>query len=230
MKNHNWDIFICHASEDKKEVARPISNLLSAFGLRVWLDESELELGDSLREKIDDGLAQSRFGIVILSPNFFAKHWTKSELGGLIAREVEDGKVVLPILHNLTPAAVRQHSPILADRFLISTNEGLPSVARKIRDAIERSGSRYRPGAPIFAGRLTKKTFLNLPEGSFLMSNVVNPDLSPAIAEEIPPMDQRQAYWALRRESISLCKFYVFSNAGEYRKHVSSRDIYTAAR
>jgi hypothetical protein len=51
--------------------------------VKVWLDEHELTVGDSLSEKIDEGLSQSRFGAVILSPAFFAKHWPKKELSGL---------------------------------------------------------------------------------------------------------------------------------------------------
>lgn len=51
-----WDVFISHAGEDKQDVARPLSEALTAAGLRVWLDEDELRLGDSLRGKIDQGL------------------------------------------------------------------------------------------------------------------------------------------------------------------------------
>jgi hypothetical protein len=49
-------------------------------------------LGDSLSGKIDDGLAQSRFGVVILSPAFLTKHWPKKELSVLRAREEEGRK------------------------------------------------------------------------------------------------------------------------------------------
>src|SRR5262245_61744166 len=93
-KKNAWDIFICHASEDKADVALPLFNLLTALGLRVWLDEVELQLGDSLHEKIDRGLADSRFAVVVLSPHFFSKHWTQAELGGLFAREVKGQKIV----------------------------------------------------------------------------------------------------------------------------------------
>ena len=70
-----YDVFVSHATEDKEEVARPIANALTEAGLRVWYDEFELRIGDSLRRKIDHGLARSRFGIVVLSPSFFAKKW-----------------------------------------------------------------------------------------------------------------------------------------------------------
>jgi len=79
-------VFICHASEDKEEVARPLAQELRSRDFRVWIDEAEILIGDSLRRKIDEGLASSRFGIVILSPSFFAKEWPQLELDGLAQR------------------------------------------------------------------------------------------------------------------------------------------------
>src|SRR5207253_6894356 len=109
----SWDVFVSHASEDKQAVAEPLMRALEDAGLRVWYDRIELRLGDSLREKIDEGLAHSRFGIVILSPSFFAKHWPMQELNGLAQREVEGCKVILPIWYNITAEQVRGRSPIL---------------------------------------------------------------------------------------------------------------------
>ncbi len=65
-----WDLFISHASEDKDEIARPLADQLVEAGLKVWFDEYELTVGDSLRRSIDQGLAQSRFGVVILKRTF----------------------------------------------------------------------------------------------------------------------------------------------------------------
>jgi hypothetical protein len=70
-----YDAFISHASEDKKALVRPLAKALGAMGYRIWFDEFELKVGDSLRQSIDRGLANSRFGIVILSRAFFAKNW-----------------------------------------------------------------------------------------------------------------------------------------------------------
>jgi len=61
-----WDVFICHASEDKKDIAKPLALALIKMGLKVWYDEFTLKVGDSLRRSIDYGLSQSRYGIVIL--------------------------------------------------------------------------------------------------------------------------------------------------------------------
>lgn len=66
-----YDVFICHATEDKAVVARPLAELLSSHRVEVWYDEFVLTAGMSLRRAIDRGLSKSRYGIVILSPNFF---------------------------------------------------------------------------------------------------------------------------------------------------------------
>ncbi len=71
----SWDVFISHAWEDKAEIARPLYEALTGFGVSVWFDEGELRIGDSLRRKIDQGIANSAFGVVILSSSFFAKGW-----------------------------------------------------------------------------------------------------------------------------------------------------------
>jgi hypothetical protein len=123
-----WDVFVSHASEDKDAIARPLAEALRTKGLRVWYDEFSLTVGDSLRKKIDQGLANSRFGIVILSPHFFEKHWPKEELDELATREVGGKKVVLPVWHRVGFNDVRQYSQALADRIAVSTNKGVAYV------------------------------------------------------------------------------------------------------
>ena len=81
-----YDAFICHASEDKELLVRPLAENLVEHGFDIWYDEFELTVGDSLRQSIDRGLASSRFGIVILSPAFLGKNWPQYELNGLTAR------------------------------------------------------------------------------------------------------------------------------------------------
>jgi hypothetical protein len=93
--NSRWDAFVSYASEDRVDVAQPVADALASLGLRVWFDQTELRIGDSLRERIDDGLARSSFGIVILSPAFFQQHYPTRELNGLAQREIEGERVIL---------------------------------------------------------------------------------------------------------------------------------------
>ncbi|MCI0620290.1 MAG: toll/interleukin-1 receptor domain-containing protein [Acidobacteria bacterium] len=132
--DREWDVFIAHASE-QKPFARELYAELTNRGIRVWLDEVVLKIGDSLRKVIDDGLSGSKFGVVVLSREFFAKHWPQKELGGLIAQEV-DRKVILPVWYELTAEEVRKLSPLLADRFAAHSSEGVKSIADKIIDAM----------------------------------------------------------------------------------------------
>lgn len=118
-----WDVFVSHATEDKDEVVRPLANALQALGLRVWFDEFELRIGDSLRRKIDGGLARSRFGVVVLSHAFFSKNWPQYELDGLVTREMTGEQIILPLWHKITKAEVIAFSPSLADKLARSTSE-----------------------------------------------------------------------------------------------------------
>jgi hypothetical protein len=150
-----WDAFISHASEDR-DLVRDLAARLRRAGLRLWVDQQELRLGDSLSEKIDEGLATSRFGIVIFSPNFVAKRWPRQELNGLMAREDgRGGKVILPVWHQIEKEAVASYSPMLADRLATNTRDGIDRVAASIAEVIvdPASGS-PAVETPTIAGRL----------------------------------------------------------------------------
>jgi hypothetical protein len=131
-----WDVFISHASEDKASFVVPLFNELQTYGLEVWFDQFTLKLGDSLRESIDRGLAHSRFGIVVLSHSFFAKRWPQNELNGLVAREMEGEKVILPVWHEITKAEILKYSPPLADKVAANSADGIESVAKRLVEVI----------------------------------------------------------------------------------------------
>lgn len=116
-----YDFFISHATEDKETVAEPLAKALMSKGAEVWLDKFAMSVGDSLRASIDQGLAHSRYGIVILSEIYFKKFWTGKELNGLFAKQEEGNKVILPVWHNISKDTVKQYSPILADMLALKT-------------------------------------------------------------------------------------------------------------
>lgn len=133
-----YDVFISHASEDKDTVARPLATALTNAGLSVWYDEFEMRIGDSLRRKIDQGLAHSRFGIVIISRDFIKKGWTNYELDGIVTRNVSGEQVMLPIWHNITRDEVVAYSPTLADKIARNTAvDGIDDIAAEIAELIE---------------------------------------------------------------------------------------------
>lgn len=134
-----YDVFISHASEDKDSIVRALADALVAEGLEVWYDEFELRIGDSLRRKIDLGLAKSRVGLVILSKSFMGKGWTNYELDGIVTRSVTGEQILLPIWHEVTKSEVIDFSPSLADKVARSTathtvEEIAQEIASLIRD------------------------------------------------------------------------------------------------
>jgi hypothetical protein len=133
-----YDVFISHASEDKDEVVRPLALKLQELCLSVWYDEFELKMGDSLRRKIDKGLANSRFGVVVLSTAFINKGWTNYELDGIIIKAVSGQQVILPIWHNITKQQVIDYSPSLADKLARNTAMNtIEEIAEEIYEIVK---------------------------------------------------------------------------------------------
>ena len=117
----SYDFFISHASEDKDGFVRGLAIALRVKGAKVWYDEFALRVGDSLRRKIEMGLSNSRFGVVVLSKHFFAKEWPQRELDGLWSLEIEGVNRILPIWHEVSRDEVVRRSPMLADKVALNT-------------------------------------------------------------------------------------------------------------
>jgi len=132
-----FDVFICHASEDKEEIATPLANELRQYRLEIWYDDFILTAGDDLEKTISDGLKKSRYGIVIISDHFFVKNWPQRELDWLATKEVHGKKVILPIWHNVTQAEVKQYSSTLANRHALRSTDGIPVVVDKLIRVID---------------------------------------------------------------------------------------------
>jgi uncharacterized protein YjbI with pentapeptide repeats len=136
-----WDVFISHATEDKDEIARLLAQSLTAYKLEVWFDEFEIKVGDSITEKIEYGLANSNFGIIILSKNFFSKRWPKRERNALLNREINTGrKIILPVWHKVTKEEVANYSQLLVDAFALNTEQGTTKVTEKLVEEIKGRG------------------------------------------------------------------------------------------
>ncbi len=133
-----YDLFISHASEDKDFVG-PLAQALSALGISVWYDEFQLKVGDSLRRSIDRGLADCRYGVVVFSSAFFEKQWPQYELDGLVAREMNGVKVILPIWHKVTKDEVMNYSPSLADKVALNSSLlSIEEIAKELAEVLEK--------------------------------------------------------------------------------------------
>ncbi|MCL4385547.1 MAG: toll/interleukin-1 receptor domain-containing protein [Actinobacteria bacterium] len=194
MKVQIYDAFLCHASEDKEEIANNLFLELRSKGKKIWYDDFVLKLGDSLRQKIDEGLKYSNYGIVILSKNFFNKNWPKVELDGLFDKEASLGrKVILPIWHKISKEEVRQQSHILAGRFSVSTSGGLNTVVKRILEVIDNDKPDISDSDTLINGKRS------LP--------IKNIKSSPEIEKLIFLFSKSNSYNEAEKLTISLIKF-----------------------
>ncbi len=97
-----------------------------------------MTLGDSLSKSIDHGLAGSKYGIVILSPHFFAKQWPQRELSSLATLEMTNTtKKIFPVWHKVDAGYIGKYSPVLGDKIGVPTSKGIDLVLQEIKRAFE---------------------------------------------------------------------------------------------
>ena len=193
MNRSQPDTFICHASEDKEAIARPIHTALTELKIYAWLDESEIRLGQSIRQKIDEGLASCRSATVILSRPFFLKHWTQYEMDGIVGRQMQGEILLFPIQHGITIEEIRDYSPSLAGLSLWNSSDYSPAkIAAEIAGqlgAATRTPSE-RPPDPIVqpykgleesSGARSFGTFYIAPAGTEELRPNVEPKTDPLL-------------------------------------------------
>ena len=91
-------IFLSHSSEDK-EFVRELHKNLSKNGINSWIDEAEIKMGDSLIQKIGEGIEKADYVAIILSPKSIKSNWCQKELEIAITKEIKHGRTsVIPIL------------------------------------------------------------------------------------------------------------------------------------
>ena len=130
------DVFLCHAWDDRQGAAKELHDLLESRGVSVWFSEKDVGLGVPLLRAIDKGLANSRIGIVLVTPALLrrlpAEGIADKELSALLARER-----LVPVVHGTTYEALRNVSPLLASRSGLSTaEEAMAGVAAKLAELV----------------------------------------------------------------------------------------------
>lgn len=130
------DVFLCHAWDDRQGAARELHDLLESRGVSVWFSEKDVGLGVPLLRAIDKGLANSRVGIVLVTPALLrrlpAEGIADKELSALLARDR-----LVPIVHDTTYEALRDVSPLLGSRSGLSTAEDtMANVAAKLAELV----------------------------------------------------------------------------------------------
>lgn len=130
------DVFLCHAWDDRQGAAKELHDLLELRGVKVWFSEKDVVLGTGLLREIDKGLANSRVGIVLVTPAFLKRvrgeGIADKELSALLARDL-----LVPIVHDTTFEALREVSPLLGSRSGLSTaDDPMTNVAAKLAELV----------------------------------------------------------------------------------------------
>lgn len=135
-ENDLRDVFLCHAWDDRKNAAKELHDLLELNGVSVWFSEKDVLLGSSLLREIDKGLAKSKIGIVLVTPNFLDRIQNEGiadkELSALLARDL-----LVPIVYNTTFEKLRDVSPLLGSRSGLNANEeSMQNISAKLAELI----------------------------------------------------------------------------------------------
>lgn len=220
-------LFISHASEDKADFVEPLVEALRTVGFDVWYDKYELTIGDSLLQKISQGLRECDYGVVVLSPDFFRKKWTQAELDGLFAIESTERKVILPIWKDVTVEDVTAFSPILAARLGASTSGGIEYVVAEIRRAVEAADrvasfsnienaiSRFKSLDQEIGGTKRAKALAGSFEGVRLVADAANSILA-SVRESVEQLAAASTNLQIKLGKVS---DILFSFDGSYRFH-----------
>lgn len=133
MNSELFDVFIGHASEDKKDVAEPIFQACMDAGVKCFLDQENIKWGDSITQKINQALSKSRFFLAIVSESSINKAWPSRELNSAIARDISGEQKVLPLIVG-NPTKVLRELPLLQDKLYLIWEKDPVQVAERINE------------------------------------------------------------------------------------------------
>jgi photosystem II stability/assembly factor-like uncharacterized protein len=139
-----YDVFICHATEDKQAVVAPLVKALQAANVSVWYDQESLVGGEMLLEALQRAIDESRLAVVVFSDVFFRKHWTQEELKMIFESEAKRGRIVLfPVLHGVSYDDIKdryhldsQQNHKLDERYCVNASEGVERIVSELLRAL----------------------------------------------------------------------------------------------
>jgi hypothetical protein len=90
-------VYLAHAHGDKEDIVRPLARRLIENGVDVWLDEWEIQAGDSLKRRMEEGLGACTHFVVVLTPKSIDKPWVNEEIDAGFVRSVEGVSKFIPL-------------------------------------------------------------------------------------------------------------------------------------
>lgn len=135
----NYDVFICHASEDKEHVAKPLYEAFSRQGIDAFLDCFQIDWGDSLVKEINNALAQSRFVIAILSKNSVDKAWPLQEIHSVLSQEIGGDTKLLPLMIEGDEEIVLGKLPLISPKLYKVFSNNPDKIANEVKALLNKN-------------------------------------------------------------------------------------------
>lgn len=162
--------FLSYTSNDA-EFAKRIAETLHAKGIETWWDKWCIYPGDSLRQKIDEGLADCTHFLVLLTPDSIRKPWVNQEMDAALVRKLEGQCKFLPLLHKVLPSDLppllagmyapsiisdEDISQLVGDIYGVSRKPALGAPPASVTNSLATTG--YSPAATAIARLFVEQT------------------------------------------------------------------------
>lgn len=105
MSDSTPRVFLSYAFEDKP-LAELIARTLQANGIDTWWAEWCIGAGDSIRQRIDEGLGTCTHFVVLLTPSSVAKPWVAAEMDAALVARLSRGTKFIALRCGLVPSAL----------------------------------------------------------------------------------------------------------------------------
>jgi hypothetical protein len=157
----NQDLFISHTDADKEEYVLPLTIALLRHGITFWIDSEEIDWGDSITKKVNEGLAKSRYVLLCLSRNFLGRPWPEAEMNAALAIQNKTGeKKVLPLILNSKEELLATY-PLLADLAYREFHSNIDDLALSLANFVQKSTDR-KEGVHIVIESVERGVLCNL--------------------------------------------------------------------
>ena len=180
-----FDLFISYSHANKEELVEPLVEALQAAGIRVWFDKLAISIGDSITDKINEGLREARFGLIVISKAYFDSNWARRELNAFFKKQITlKKKFVLPLWYQISMEELFDHFPMLVDykAIIIDDPSVLSQAVSQINELVQTEKMDHTQNIPVSPESDSSQALLTPQEKQSLESFLEKGQIENAIA------------------------------------------------
>ncbi|MCD1584726.1 TIR domain-containing protein [Halomonas sp. IOP_14] len=131
-----YDVFLCHASEDKADIVEPLYQELSKIGVHAFYDKKEIGWGDSLVGTINKALLKSKYVIAVMTDNSVGKSWPQQEINSVLNGDISGGtKRLLPLIFG-DKEKILNNNFLMNDKLYVEWKDNPTEIAQKVQELL----------------------------------------------------------------------------------------------